>query len=164
LSENLRISAEGTLPKRIGQDNDTCSLILGLLLVKATTKEGWNSKHIKDLGRDGDAFERLRVISLRESATRPGVGRHPRKTLALIAQIGVVGKRVDPAPFAVIHVTRPSHHNLLRILEGQRSKQDRINHAENCAVGPDPQRESQDRNNCEHWRLDQHPQGVFEIG
>jgi hypothetical protein len=93
-------------------------LVLGFLLIKATAKQGWNAKDIKDLGRDGDAFERLRVLRLRQSASRPRVSRHPGKTPALIAQIGVVGKRMDAAPSAVIHVTRPGHHDAFRILEG----------------------------------------------
>ena len=71
---------------------------------------------------------------------------------------------MDAAPSAVIHVTRPGHHDLIRILEGQRPEQERIDDTEDGAVGSDAERESEDRDDRERWSLDQHSQGVFQIG
>ena len=51
----------------------------------------------------------------------------------------------------VVSGTAVDCHQSLRIGIGQRSQQNRIHNTENCRIGPDAQRQSNDRQQTEPW-------------
>src|SRR5262245_20963440 len=51
----------------------------------------------------------------------------------------------------------------MRILERERPKQERVDHAEDGAIGGNPQRQRQHRNRCESRILEQHVHAITNI-
>ena len=58
----------------------------------------------------------------------------------------------------------PIFTNRCRIVHRQRTQQQRIDHAENRGIGPNPKRERKQRNQCNGRSLEQQPDSMAKIG
>ena len=83
--------------------------------------------------------------------------------MILIAEIGEVGVGVDIFREFFRPGSTPNHNQALRIFEREGPKQHRIDHAEDGAVGANPESEGEDGNEGEAGRLDKLAEGVAKV-
>ena len=84
--------------------------------------------------------------------------------MILRAQIEEVGIGLDLLVFArMLRRRRPDHGEAIGIWKRQRAQENGVDHAEDGAVGSDPEGEGDDRDEGKAGRFDELPKGVAEI-
>src|SRR6185369_5899756 len=144
---------------------DPCGRAWLIFLRGIRAAQRWlDAERAEELWRSRDAFERLRFLGLIQNSGGAGKPGHGDEAPALLAQIDVVWIGMDIAVAKETAGLGPDHDDAVRLSERERPHEHPIDHAEDGAVRPDPEREGQDRDCGETWILDQLAKGITKIG
>ena len=125
-------------------DHDDAMTRLFFLLGEDAAERGSHAEHGEEAGGRSDALHLFGLLRRGDviRAVLPDAERRKAPRLAL--PVFINGMRDDERPIAVIRVGLPQHHELVRPRIWQRSKQQRVDNAENGCAGADADGERED--------------------
>src|SRR6266496_1435677 len=134
-----------------------------LLRQKCTAARQWNAED-GEIVRGDDGTERAaRIAFLAEADQREIEGHYVAEHRVLLADIEISGIRKTVKFLRILLVLRKELHHFVRLGVRGRSKEKSVYQAEYSGVHANPERQHSCRCNCKPWRLEQLPEGKFEI-
>ena len=163
LADDLRVAAEAALPQAVAQQGDDVPVLRFLLGQERAPQQRHPPQQGEEVRRDGGRVQPLGIA-------RAGEGRAERRVGARVLQRLAAGPVVDVGGVGVVedrdaHLRHrpPEGHDAIRLRERQRPQQHGVHDAEYGGVGPDPERERDERYRGEGRVLTQGPQPVTEV-
>ena len=136
----------------------------GLVVIdgESPAEGGADTQHVEVAPRHEIAVNKFWMAVNRHTHGAPIPREDAREGMAAVAELfeSRVGKVIFGAACGRDSV---DEHQVLRVLDGEQSKEEGVHKAEDGGVRPDAERERQHRHGCEAGILGQHPQAVAQI-
>jgi hypothetical protein len=156
-------SAEGALPEGVAEDHHrrlSRHVVLGL---QQASVHGPRAQHRKQAGRGLEPFDALRLIRAEQRGDAPARDRHLLERAVLLLDVEVLPWRRPVLRDVDARRPQPQHDEPIRIGVGQRLQQQRVDDAEDRAVGADADRQRRDDDQRQRPAAAQRPDGIAEI-
>ena len=163
LADDRRIAAERALPERVAENHDGRLARHVLVSPQETPVHRPGAEQRKQTGRGLERLDALRLVRANQRADAPARDRHQLERSILLLNVEVLPRRrpilrnVDPGR------PQPQHREPIRFRIRQRLQQQRIDDAEDRAVGADADRQRRDDHKRQRPAATQRAAGVTEV-
>lgn len=162
-AEDVRIARKRALPQLVTDHHDIRRAGFRFLRRESATEHWRDTEGCEEIAIDRDAIQFLRFTHAGQHRPCAAVGRDRAEAAALRAEIEHVRQRPGFARIRIVRRRAPDIHELLGMWKRQRAQEHGIDDAEDGAVRPNPECERENGDGSETGRLEQHPEGVFEV-
>ena len=153
LADDLRVARKAAGPVVIGQHHDWMPLIDLVVLsgIEDAARRGANTEHREVIARDQLRLQPLGAIVDADRGRHDAPAQHFRQRRRPLLIVLVDGIRMHPHAHvaAVVLATLVQHDQLFGMLDWQLAEQDLVDQREDGRVGPDAERQREDRNRRE---------------
>lgn len=161
-SERLRITPEPAFPEMLGDDGDICAFLF--VRQKGSPANWLHPEHVKIIRRDSEGPDLHRFAQPGEGGADAVVRRETVEeflafAIKLEARRGKWPLQLRGGFFPGMKLHQPTD-----ILEGQAAQEKVVNQAEDRGVEPDPEGESEHRQDGEAGRFDELSQRKTQVG
>ena len=152
-------------PEAEVEKRDAFASRLVFVCAEEPTERGLHAEHRQQLRRRLAGRDALRLagVARQVRAVARVVGRDVGCRTQRVAQVPHFGLGNRVLRDALSRKPAPDLHELLRAVEGERTQQHRVDHAEDDGVGADAERQREHGDGGEAGRLGQHANGVSKV-